>query len=153
MNNEKPSAEFDHASERKGQNEIKANEGQYVWNGAVYEWYQTPKREMKPKFERRIVDVVMTCLIIILSILAVSAFLWDGLRIGYTIVYDVSLIAATVFLAQRGEKIKFSEWATAILSLVCSWTFAVTSSYSVRAFSLILTAVGVVLIELNGGIV
>ncbi|MBQ7670804.1 MAG: DUF4173 domain-containing protein [Clostridia bacterium] len=95
----------------------------------------------KPLFERKKSDVVMFALTVFLMILSVSALIWDGAALGYTLCFDVYFIIATVFLARRGASPGVKYYIIAALTLICSWTFAATSDFTVRTLSVIATAI------------
>lgn len=93
----------------------------------------------EPLFTRKKTDAAMAAYTLIMMILAVSALIWNGAAMGYTVIFDVFFIASTAFLRRRGGKIPASAYVLALLTLVCSWTFAATSNTSVRLLSVVAT--------------
>ena len=93
----------------------------------------------EPLFTRKKTDAAMAAYTLIMMILAVSALIWNGAAMGYTAVFDVFFIASSAFLRRRGGKIPASAYVLALLTLVCSWTFAATSNTSVRLLSVVAT--------------
>jgi len=112
-------------------------------NAPAYRYgaYSAWKPRKTKLFERKISDIITAGALVLLSILAVSAVIWDGARLGYTIVFDTIFVAITAFLLKKNLLPGAFPIFCAVLTLVCSWSFAVTSNVTVRFFSFIITFV------------
>ena len=102
-----------------------------------------PPPAPKPRlFDRKAEDVAAAIITVILSILGVSALLWDGLRLGYTLTYDALFILSTAYMLRKGSRPAPVPLILGLLSLICSWSFFITSNVSVRLVALAATAFG-----------
>lgn len=101
---------------------------------------QAPVRGIRPLFERKASDVIVAALLALLSVCCVSAILWNSLHLGYTLVFDAFLILISVFVVRKGAKPRVSFLIGALLSLVCSASFILTSSGAVKFFTFVCTA-------------
>lgn len=101
--------------------------------------------KVTPLFERKSSDILMAFCLILLSIFGVSSFFWDWVRLGYTLVFNLSVIVISAFIFKKGIKPTVAFLFCGVLSLICSWTFAVTSNALVKAVAFIVTAISAVI--------
>lgn len=100
---------------------------------------------VKPLFTRKPADAIMALCLAIISIFGVSALFWDELRLGYTIVFDLSVIIISAFLMKKGQEPRPAFLICGVLSIICSWSFAVTSAEAVKVVTLFATALSAVI--------
>ena len=100
---------------------------------------------VKPLFDRKPSDLVMAAVLILLSIFGVSAVFWDGIALGYTIVYLLFFACVWIFLKNKAQKPNLAFTVCGALSAVCSLSFCVTSNMFLKSVILIVTAVSALL--------
>ena len=100
---------------------------------------------VKPLFTRKPADAIMALCLALISIFGVSALFWDELRLGYTIVFDLGLIIISAFLMKKGHRPRTAFTICGVLSIICSWSFAVTSAAAVKIVTLFITALSAVI--------
>lgn len=100
--------------------------------------------KVKPLFQKRSIDIIMAVFLFLLSVFGVSALFWDELNLGYTLVFDLAVIIITAFLIKKGVKLCPSFVICGVLSLMCSWSFFITSNTAVKAVSFIATLVSAI---------
>ena len=105
----------------------------------------TVREPIEPLFERKPADIIVAAIFIILSIFHVSSLFWNGLHLGYTLVFNCLLIFMTVFVFKKGSKLKPTFLISAILSAICSCSFFITDNGTVKAAAFLLTALSAVL--------
>lgn len=94
---------------------------------------------VKPLFSKRNIDIIMALGLVILSIFGVSGLFFEGLSLGYTLTFNAAVILISAFLIKKGKKISLPFFACGALSLICSWSFLMTSNTAVKLLSLIAT--------------
>lgn len=105
-------------------------------------YYEAFKPETEEKYPVKRSDVLFAIFTFVLAVFGVSAVFWGKLRLGYTLFFDVSLVGLSVYLAGKDTKIRPCPAACGIMSLVCSWSFAVTSNSAVRFCAFAASAAG-----------
>ena len=95
---------------------------------------------IKPLFQRKVSDIIVAAIFIIASVFYVSALLWNGLHLGYTLAYNIILVFMTVFVFKKGAKFKFVFLLCALLSMACSFSFFLTDNEIIKGAALLLTA-------------
>ena len=93
---------------------------------------------IKPLFERKVSDLIAAAVLILISVFYVSALFWNGLHLGYTLVYNCILIFMSVFVFKKAAKFKFTFLICALLSAACSCSFFITDNNAVKAVSFLL---------------
>ncbi len=93
------------------------------------------KKREKQVFELKDRDIIFAVLFCITAILFASLALWGGFQIGVTITTLFALVVFTVYLHDKETKIKAYPLVCAILAVVASISFTITSNGSVRFFS------------------
>lgn len=101
--------------------------------------------KVKPLFKKKSSDIIVAVCLTILSIFGVSALFWDELSLGYAIVFDLAIVLTSVFLIKKGEKPSLSFILSGLLSLICSWSFFITSNPAIKAIMLFATAIAAVI--------
>ena len=95
---------------------------------------------IKPLFERKAADIVAAAILILMSVFYVSSLFWNGLHLGYTVVFDLLLVFMTFFVFKKGAKLRFSFLLCAVLSLICSGSFFITENPAVKGAVFLLSA-------------
>ncbi|MBR4762147.1 MAG: DUF4173 domain-containing protein, partial [Clostridia bacterium] len=98
-----------------------------------------------PLFQRKVTDIVIAAVLILLSIFYVSALFWNSLQLGYTVVYNLLLILMSIFVYKRDAKFKPAFFAGAVLSAVCSCSFFITTNETVRGLAFLLTILSAII--------
>lgn len=97
--------------------------------------------KVKPLFQKKNSDIIVAVILVLLSILGVSALFWHELSLGFTIVFDVALILISSFILKKGVKPGFLFFACGILSLICSGSFFITSNPIIKVITLLVIGV------------
>ena len=103
------------------------------------------RTHIQPLFQRKGSDILIAAIIIIASIFYVSALFWNGLHLGYTLVFNFLLVFITVFVFKKSTKFKFAFLLCALLSMACSCSFFITDNETLKAAALLLTAFSAVI--------
>ncbi|MBO4733269.1 MAG: DUF4173 domain-containing protein [Clostridia bacterium] len=102
-----------------------------------------------PLFERKGFDMIAALVLIVLSICGVSAVFWNGLGLGYTLVFFVTTVFISAAVIKKNVKFSLSFWLCGILSLICAASFFVSSNTAVKVFTLLATSLSAMVFFTN----
>lgn len=93
------------------------------------------KKQERTVFELKDREITFVILFCITAFLFAALALWGGFQIGFTVTMLFALVVFTLYLYDKGTKIKVYSLLCGLLSAVGSISFAITSNGTVRFFS------------------